>query len=179
MAWGDLASNQMVSFTDAQSSPFSLNSGESPVTSNQCMDKTAALTKYNLSSSAMSAYASNQLVPKSVWETGLIASCVNFDINGYFPDGQNYINFQITFVNAPLINTNFTISIIGLTSGFQSTKVLNTSDLNLLSGTSWLGNTDPAIGSGYIYPEAGFTVSFSPFSDGTYYHDECSVIINN
>lgn len=64
------ASNQMVTFTAAQSLGFSLNSGQSAVTSNQCMTKNDALTKYNLSSSAMSAYANNQLVPKSVWVSG-------------------------------------------------------------------------------------------------------------
>ncbi len=64
------ASNQMVTFTAAQSLGFSLNAGQSHVTSNQCMTKNDALTKYNLSASAMSAYASNQLVPRSVWVSG-------------------------------------------------------------------------------------------------------------
>lgn len=67
MAFSDLASNQMVTFTDAQSSGFALNSGQSHVTSNQCMTKSDALTKYNLDASAMSSYANNQLVPKSTW----------------------------------------------------------------------------------------------------------------
>lgn len=65
------ASNQMVTFTAAQSLGFTLNAGQSSVTSNQCMTKNDALTKYNLSASAMSAYASNQLVPRSVWVSGL------------------------------------------------------------------------------------------------------------
>lgn len=65
------ASNQMVTFTAAQSLGFSLNAGQSAVTSNQCMTKNDALTKYNLSASAMSAYASNQLVPRSVWVSGV------------------------------------------------------------------------------------------------------------
>ncbi|MEN9655845.1 MAG: hypothetical protein RL311_777 [Bacteroidota bacterium] len=65
------ASNQMITFTVAQSLGFSLNAGQSHVTSNQCMTKNDALTKYNLSASSMSAYASNQLVPRSVWVSGL------------------------------------------------------------------------------------------------------------
>ena len=65
------ASNQMITFTVAQSLVFSLNAGQSHVTSNQCMTKNDALTKYNLSASSMSAYASNQLVPRSVWVSGL------------------------------------------------------------------------------------------------------------
>lgn len=71
MAWNDVADNQMVSFTDAQTSGFDLNSGQSSVTSNQCMTKNDITTKYNVSSSAMSAYANNQLVPRSVWVSGL------------------------------------------------------------------------------------------------------------
>jgi hypothetical protein len=70
MAWNDLASNQMVSFTDAQGGGFTLNSGQSAVTSNQMMDKTVALGKYILNATNMSAYASNQLVPKSAWVSG-------------------------------------------------------------------------------------------------------------
>lgn len=64
------ASNEMVTFTQAQSLGFSLNSGQSHVTSSECMTKTQALAKYNLDASAMSAYASNQLVPKSAWAAG-------------------------------------------------------------------------------------------------------------
>lgn len=71
MAWNDLLANQMVSFTDATSGAtsgvFVLNSGQSNVTSNQCMTKTDALGRYLLNATSMSAYASNQLVPKSVW----------------------------------------------------------------------------------------------------------------
>ena len=61
------ASNQMVSFTQAQSLGFTLKSGQSHTTSNQCMTKSEALAKYNLDASAMSSYASNQLVPRSAW----------------------------------------------------------------------------------------------------------------
>ncbi|AXQ66546.1 MAG: hypothetical protein [Caudoviricetes sp.] len=61
------ASNQMVTFTEAQSLGFSLKSGQSHVTSSQCMTKNDALVKYNIDASAMSSYANNQLVPRSVW----------------------------------------------------------------------------------------------------------------
>jgi hypothetical protein len=71
MSWSGLASNEMVTFTNAQGGGFTLNSGQSPVTSNECMTKSQALTKYNLDASAMSAYANNQLVPKSVWVSGV------------------------------------------------------------------------------------------------------------
>lgn len=61
------APNQMVSFTQAQSLGFALNPGQNHITSNQCLTKTQALTKYNLDASAMSSYSSNQLVPRSAW----------------------------------------------------------------------------------------------------------------
>jgi hypothetical protein len=64
MSWSGLASNQMVTFTNAQSSPFSLKPGQSSVTSNQCMTKLDITTKYNVT---VSGYADNQLVPKSAW----------------------------------------------------------------------------------------------------------------
>jgi hypothetical protein len=67
MAWSGLLGNQMVTFTDAQGGGFALKAGQSAVTSNQCMTKDAALAKYNVKATDMSAYASNQLVPKSAW----------------------------------------------------------------------------------------------------------------
>ena len=70
MAWSSLAANQMVSYTDAQGGGFTLNSGQSSTTSNQCMTKSDALTKYYLDSTLMSGYSSNQLVPKSAWVGG-------------------------------------------------------------------------------------------------------------
>lgn len=71
MAWSNVLSNQMVSFTDAQTSVFTLKSGQSIVTSNQCMTKLDALTKYNLNATSMSAYTDLQLVLKSAWVNGI------------------------------------------------------------------------------------------------------------
>lgn len=71
MAWSNLANNQMVSYFDASTSGFVLNSGKSHFTTlpaaNQCMTKADALLKYNLNPTFMSSYASLQLVPKTVW----------------------------------------------------------------------------------------------------------------
>jgi hypothetical protein len=75
MPWNDLASNQMVSFTDAQTSGFTLKSGQSHVTSNQCMTRLDIVTKYNVS---ISGYADNQLVPKSALD-GTPVNCVVSD----------------------------------------------------------------------------------------------------
>jgi len=181
MAWNELSPNQMVSFTDAQSSPFLLNPGESSVTSNQCIDKATALTKYALSSSAMDAYDSNQLVPKSVWFSSgggggggdLIDSCVSMDL-GSFTSGQLYAVFSITFSIAPVSVTNFTVNITGLTSGFSTSKTLSTSDLTS-GGVFWTGTTVPEIGSGYDVSESGFSIVLTPVNDGTYYHQLCAV----
>jgi hypothetical protein len=70
IVFGQISTNQMVTFTQAQSLGFGLNAGQSHVTSIECMTKAQALSKYNLDASSMSAYTSNQLVPRSVWVTG-------------------------------------------------------------------------------------------------------------
>lgn len=62
------ASNQMVTFTQAQSLGFALKAGQSHVTSNQCMTKADVLAKYNVT---ISGYSDNQLVPKSAWVSGV------------------------------------------------------------------------------------------------------------
>jgi hypothetical protein len=67
MPWIDLLSNQMVSFTDAQTGGFTLKAGQSNENSLRCMTKAEALAKYNLVAASMSAYADNQLVPKITW----------------------------------------------------------------------------------------------------------------
>jgi hypothetical protein len=74
MAWSSLAANQIPTFTDLQTSGFTLNSGQSAVTSNECVTKANALAKYNLSSTAMNSFASNQLVPKSAYASGAVTS---------------------------------------------------------------------------------------------------------
>jgi hypothetical protein len=74
MAWSSLAANQIPTFTDLQTSGFTLNAGQSAVTSNECVTKANALAKYNLSSTAMNAFASNQLVPKSAYASGAVTS---------------------------------------------------------------------------------------------------------
>jgi hypothetical protein len=57
----------MVSFTDAQTGPFSLNPGQSYTTSDQCMTKLQALTTFGLEAGYMSTYGPDQLVPKDQW----------------------------------------------------------------------------------------------------------------
>ena len=69
MAWIDLASNQMVSFTEAQFSGIPLKSGQSNVTSNECMTKAQMIAKYEVDESLLTSYSSNQLVEKSKWFT--------------------------------------------------------------------------------------------------------------
>jgi hypothetical protein len=67
MPWNDLAGNQMVSYTDAQTSGATLKSGQSQVTSNQCMTRLDIVTKYNVNINILLC-ANNQLAPKSIWE---------------------------------------------------------------------------------------------------------------
>ena len=46
---------------------LSLKSGQTNVSSTKCMTKTDAVTRYQVDSGAMSAYAGNQLPPSEVW----------------------------------------------------------------------------------------------------------------
>ena len=82
MAWGDLASNQMVSYADATDSGFTLQPGQTNPGTLQCMTKNDALTKYVLDSSYMTSYASNQLVPKSTWVSGIVGNSFIFGSTG-------------------------------------------------------------------------------------------------
>jgi hypothetical protein len=80
MSWNSLAGNQMVSYTDSQGGPFSLNPGRGYINDNQCMTKDAALYMYSLEAGYMSAFASNQLVPKDYW----VAAQITYNYYGYF-----------------------------------------------------------------------------------------------
>ena len=84
-----MESNQMVTFTQAQSLGFALKSGQSHVTSNQCMTKSDALAKYNVDADAMSSYANNQLVPRSVWVSGFVG--VPFSSNLYYYNNKSEV----------------------------------------------------------------------------------------
>lgn len=79
MAFADLADNQMVSFTDAQTGGFTLNLGQSHVTSDECMSKSQALMKYKLKASAFDLFTDDQLVQKGSWEVE--ATYYNYTIN--------------------------------------------------------------------------------------------------
>lgn len=63
MAWSDLANNQAISFTDIQTSGFILKTGESHVTSNQCMTRDDIVNKYYVN---VNFTANNQLAVKSL-----------------------------------------------------------------------------------------------------------------
>ena len=120
MAWNDLASNQMVSFTDAQGGGFTLNAGQVGVTSSQCMDKTAALAKYDLNSANMSAYASNQLVPKSDW----VSAAPPIYINTGSGAEASFRSVNVPYPSGTILNGDFIMlhvisnSTISIPSGF-------------------------------------------------------------
>jgi hypothetical protein len=84
MTWSSLSGSQMVSFTDAQGGGFTLQPGQSNITSNQCMTKSEALTKYVLDSSYMANYSDDQLVDKGNWVAGItgIYKGVLYDFSG-------------------------------------------------------------------------------------------------
>ncbi|MFH6966489.1 hypothetical protein [Flavobacterium sp. FlaQc-28] len=99
--------NQMVSFTQAQSLGFSLNSGQSHVTSNQCMTKSDALTKYNLNASNMSSFANNQLVPRNNWATGVVGNYFDCVVN----DHGESATCQNAFIEEPLYSSASSLAV--------------------------------------------------------------------
>jgi uncharacterized delta-60 repeat protein len=70
MAFADLQPNQMVDEANASTGGFTAIGAKNPA--NQCYTKSQALTAYNLDAVSMGSYANNQLVPKSVWITGVV-----------------------------------------------------------------------------------------------------------
>jgi hypothetical protein len=111
MAWADLASNQMVSYTDAQGGGFTLKSGQSSITSNQCMTKNDALAKYVLDSAYMTSYASNQLVPKSTWVAGTTNSVV-------------FSSWFSRTVSDNSAETSGTVTIVGASATFRAQAIV-------------------------------------------------------
>lgn len=150
MAWADLASNQMVSFTDAQSGGFSLNSGQSQTTSNQCMTKSDALTKYNLNASLMSSFANNQLVPKSTWASAAVVA-YHYYVSSYSQatssSSCNKINNGATVVFLYASNnTGFFVGQVLYTDGGLTTT-FNGNDLywGTLNGDAIVPDTTSAV----------------------------------
>lgn len=91
MSFASLASNQAVSEADAATGEFTLQSGQSHGSSNQCMSKDAANTKYVLDTTIQSSYAGNQLLPKSGWlATNLCLSPAYTTVNGLGGDASTF-----------------------------------------------------------------------------------------
>ena len=162
------ASNQMVTFTQAQSLGFALKSGQSHVTSNQCMTKSDALAKYNVDADAMSSYANNQLVPRSVWvklnsyESTLTNSSQGYEAYGGTPVVRDVSLFgatakiketywqtsilTITFEGIPGSGAPFPTNWTSITIGsytFLRTNLTNSSFGNPIWYLTWNGVSNP------------------------------------
>lgn len=124
MSWGSLASNQMVSFTDAQSSGFPLNSGQSPITSDKCMTKNDILTLYTVSSEALVSYASNQLVPKFSWlSQDPLVFIPNINSGSITSLENNGFNFNETRNQSPIAEITHEHLVVGCSKTGPSTNV--------------------------------------------------------
>lgn len=157
MAWSSLASNQMVSYTDAQGGGFTLQPGQSAVTSNQCMTKADALAKYVLDSSYMSSYASNQLVPKSTWVSGRSISWSTTPSRSYFS----------TTTNSGSLVTTLTVTGSSYTIRARSQKISGTSVFSSILvagiGTSSVtaSSNGTFYGSNLTVPPGTYSCTFS------------------
>jgi hypothetical protein len=121
MSWSSVASNQMVTFTNAQTSGIPLKPGQSHVTSNQCMTKSEIQTKYNVQTTPMNSYASNQLVPKSQWvSAGSVYNTYSVraantivdicDVASFATAYSNTLSFQVGMTLYSNINLTITLS---------------------------------------------------------------------
>ena len=106
MAWNNLTNNQMTSFTSASNGGFPLKPEQSHATSNKCITKSQALTKYLLKTTNLSTYADNQLIPKSVW---VAANTVTFIGTRMYNTGP----VTVTGLTARVYPTVGTITITG------------------------------------------------------------------
>jgi hypothetical protein len=119
MAFDALASNQLVSYEEAATAGFGLNSGQSnPGTSKQIMTKSMALTMYNLNPSNMSSYLDGQLVPKSAWGSNYTytyltsftssvdaaAACATTANNNIYSSAANIVDGMILCTDTALQN---------------------------------------------------------------------------
>ncbi len=96
MAFVDLQANQMVDENNASTGGFTAIGPKNP--GNQCYTKAQALAAYNLNASNMSAYASNQLVPKSVWASGVVGYAYPItQAGGTAAEACAYSTFPATF----------------------------------------------------------------------------------
>lgn len=117
------ASNQMVTFTQASTLGFTLNTGQSHVTSNQCMTKSDALAKYNLSAESMNGYANNQLVPRSAWVGGVAGNCYYLDISWYGSTPSEACNNSAIFDPIEICFQDTTLENVPLPSGVTANGV--------------------------------------------------------
>lgn len=155
MAWSDVQPEQMVSFNDAASGGFPLNSGQSHSYTGQCMTKNDILTKYNMFSS-FAGYASNQLVEKKRW------SSVSFS-SWYTGSGTS----------PSVTSTSGTVTIVGANIEFKAFATIFTGSgatctVNINIGGNYRTAIIASIGSSYSF---GFTLG-----PGTYsYSVSCSL----
>lgn len=141
MPWSNLASNQMVSFTDAQTSGIVLKPGQSQVTSNQCMTKAEIIAKYYVT---ISGYSDNQLVPKSAWNGNVFI----------FVIGPSYASGPAACVfNEPTKRTRYTNTRNLVVGTVVYTDTALTLPLN--GGGSWFQGFNDASGRSYQINSSG------------------------
>lgn len=118
MAFSDLASNQAVSFTNAQSSGAPLKPGQSHTTSNEIMTKSDLTTKYNVltSNSTLSPKSSNQTVAKRDFTAVLYCNAANITHSGQASGGTAQCGLTEYWADLGTTSGNVTISFSSFSS---------------------------------------------------------------
>jgi hypothetical protein len=143
MSWSGLASNQMVTFTNAQTSGAALKSGQSHVTSNQCMTRLDIVTKYNVNVNILLC-ADNQLAPKSLWEI----TVYQFGFSAGYSTGADACSFA-----EPIIRTRYTNTANPTIGTIIYTDLSLTLPLN--GGSSWYQANGTMYGSSWQINSSG------------------------
>lgn len=146
MAFNDLASNQLVSFTNAQTSGAPLLPSQSNVNSNEIMTKADLVAKYSVlpSNSTLSPKSSNQCVAARDFTPVPLCNAATYTRSGTI-DGNNpscgqveywvYLgttsgNVTITFSNFSSSGASFPSNGVAFRVDYGSTNLINTTIYN-------------------------------------------------
>lgn len=186
MAWSDLESTQLVNYTDATTSGFTLVSGQSHVTSSECVTKAGALAKYVLDAAEMTSYQNDELVPKSVWVSGNTCPVPVLDGVTLISGGTVRLNYSVPAnCNSLTLSyssdqTNWTDSTAGCTAGRQVTVPGGT-------GTYYFRLRNQCTGAGtsnsniveYTFPVIPYVINVSrPITPGSPAPQSGTIVIN-
>ena len=156
MAWSNLAANQAVSFTDAQTGGFTLKPGQTNSGSNKCMTKAEAQAMYFLYPDPMNNYTDNRLPPKSTWTAAPTSTEVK-TVYYYFNNAASVCNWTI---QPAILTSQWVPGINGLINGsiFYSSSSLSSPAYTAPDDSKWYFCLDGGVVKYYQMDSNGYNV---------------------